>query len=86
MSRGRHTSPRTSQMPPRPVSFQQQINGREYRIEVSPVHNGRWRAEVVTQYGGPTALMPFYGTSPDAARDGLTSWLARIHRPADAAS
>jgi hypothetical protein len=67
-------------MPPRRLSYQQEINGREYRIEVSPVHD-RWRAEVVTRYGGPTALMPFYGASPEAARDGLTAWLSQIHRP-----
>jgi hypothetical protein len=67
-------------MPPRRLSFQQDIHGREYRIEVSAVANGRWRAEVVTQYGGPTALMPFYGASPDAAREGLTTWLSRAHR------
>jgi hypothetical protein len=70
-------------MSPRRLSFQQQINGRDYRIEVSPVHTGRWRAEVVTKYGGPTALMPFYGTSADAARDGLTTWLSSVHREAD---
>jgi hypothetical protein len=62
------------------LSFRQEINGREYRIDVSPV-NDRWRAEVVTPYGGPTALMPFYGASPDAARDGLTAWLSSLYRP-----
>jgi hypothetical protein len=67
-------------MPPGHLSFQQEINGRDYRIEVSPVNQDRWRAEVVTAYGGPTALMPFYGASPDAAKDGLTSWLSRVHR------
>lgn len=67
-------------MPPRRFAFHQKINGRDYRIEVSPVANGRWRAEVVTPYGGPTALMPFYDSSPDAARDGLTAWLSSIHR------
>jgi hypothetical protein len=72
-------------MPPRRLSFQQEVNGREYRIEVAPVHNGRWRAEVVTKYGGPTALMPFYGTSPDAARDGLTAWLSRVQPQAGSA-
>ena len=71
-------------MPPRHIAFQQEINGREYWIEVKPVHGGRWRAEVVTPYGGPTALMPFYGTSPDAARDGLTSWLSCVHRKPEA--
>jgi hypothetical protein len=64
--------------------FQQKINDREYRIEVLAIATNRWRAEVVTEYGGPTALMPFYGASPDAARDGLTSWLSRIHRQPEA--
>jgi hypothetical protein len=73
-------------MPPRHLAFQQEINGRHYRIEVSLVAHDRWRAEVVTQFGGPTALMPFYGASPDAARDGLTSWLTRVDRPPDPAS
>jgi hypothetical protein len=70
--------------PIRPVAFEQQINGRDYRIEISRVHGGRWRAEVVTKYGGPTALMPFYGTSADAARDGLTTWLSSLYREPDA--
>lgn len=48
--------------------------------------NGRWRAEVVTQYGGPTALMPFYGISLEAARDGLTAWLSHTHRPPEVAT
>lgn len=72
-------------MPPRRQSFQQEINGREYRIEVSPVTTGRWRAEVVTRYGGPTALMPFYGASPEAAREGLTTWLSRVQTSREAA-
>ena len=67
-------------MPSRRVSYRQEINGREYRIEVAQVGTGRWRAEVVTQYGGPTALMPFYGVSADAARDGLASWLSSLRR------
>lgn len=67
-------------MSPRCLSFQQNINGRDYRIEVSLVTQGRWRAEVVTPYGGPTALMPFYGASPDGAREGLMAWLSSIHR------
>lgn len=83
MSRGLHTSSHHA-MPPRALSFRQEINGRQYRIEVSAVTTGRWRAEVVTQFGGPTALMPFYGSSPDAARDGLTAWLSRIHHTPEA--
>ena len=68
----------------RALSFQQQINGREYRIVVSPVGSGRWRAQVVTAYGGPTALMPFYGSTPDAACEGLSAWLARVNKSVDA--
>ncbi len=67
-------------MSPRRLSFRQTIHGRDYRIEVSLVAQGRWRAEVVTPYGGPTALMPFYDSSPDGARDGLTAWLSSLQR------
>lgn len=62
-----------------PRVIEHQINGRVYRIEVALVSR-RWRARVVNKYGGPTALMPFYGTTAeDAARD-LSGWLARVHR------
>jgi len=67
-------------MPSRPLRFKEQINGREYRIEVAPVPTGRWRAQVVTAYGGPTALMPFYGTTPELAASSLTAWLTRVNR------
>lgn len=70
-------------MPSRRYAFSEVVNGRNYRIEVCSMNNGRWRAEVVTQYGGPTALMPFYGTSPEAAREGLTTWLANTNRPSE---
>jgi hypothetical protein len=56
------------------------INGRPYRIEVSPVPGNSWRAQVMTAHGGPTALMPFYGSTPELAASGLTDWLARVHR------
>jgi len=57
-----------------------EINGREYRIEVSRVALDRWRAQVMTTHGGPTALMPFYGPTPEDAAAELTAWLARAHR------
>jgi hypothetical protein len=61
--------------------FEEIINGREYRIEVSAVSTGQWRAQLV-RLGGSSALMPFYGATPhDAARQ-LTDWLGRAHRAA----
>jgi len=32
--------------------------------------------------GGPTALMPFYGKTPDEAAEQLLHWLARAHHVA----
>jgi hypothetical protein len=61
--------------------FEETINGRSYRIEVSRVGADKWRAQLLRLYGGPAALMPFYGaTARDAARQ-LSEWLARAHRP-----
>lgn len=61
------------------LRFDQQINGRDYRIEVRPVGDNRWRAQVLTAYGGTTALMPFYGTTPEHAAHDLAAWLTRAH-------
>ena len=66
--------------------MKEQINGREYRIEVAPVSAGKWRAQVLNAHGGPTALMPFYGATPELAAEGLTAWLARVHRSSTHAS
>ena len=66
----------------RVLRFNEQINGREYRIEVAAVGAHRWRAQVMTAYGGPTALMPFYGTTPETAASELTAYLARVTRTA----
>jgi hypothetical protein len=60
--------------------FVQQINGRDYRIEVIQLAAHRWRAQVLNAYGGPTALMPFYDATPDEALQRLADWLARAHR------
>jgi hypothetical protein len=65
--------------------IEQQINGRLYRIEVARVSR-QWRARVVSAFGGPTALMPFYGVTAEAAAESLALWLARLHRTANEAA
>lgn len=60
----------------------QQVNGRDYRIEVTQLAAERWRAQVLNAYGGPTALMPFYDQTADMAVGRLTEWLSRAHRSA----
>ena len=62
--------------------FEETINGRVYQIEVSAVQPDRWRANLVTQTGGPTALMPFYAPTPSEAAELLANFLARAHRVA----
>jgi len=63
--------------------FEETINGRVYHIEVSAVQPDRWRAYIVPLAGGPTAMMPFYGSTPNEAASLLVRWLTRAH---DAAS
>ena len=53
-----------------------------YLIEVVLVSEDRWRAYIVRLPGVPTALMPFYGRTPDEAAQSLTEWLNRAHRRA----
>ena len=60
----------------------QRINGRDYRVEVTQVDFERWCAHVINAHGGPTALMPFYATTPDLAVTRLTDWLALAHKHA----
>lgn len=60
-------------------SFEETIGGRSYQIEVTPVSN-RWRAQLKRGPGMPTAMMPFYGTTPDEAARLLTQWLVLAHR------
>ena len=55
--------------------FDELIAGRSYAIEVAPVGRDRWRAYIARLPGVPTALMPFYGTTPEAAAEGLRAWL-----------
>lgn len=59
--------------------FEQSIAGRPYLIEVAAVGQDRWRAHIVRLPGVPTALMPFYGSTPDEAAKHLSAWLARAH-------
>lgn len=62
--------------------FEEIINGREYLIEVAEVGADRWRAQIAGVPGGSSALMPFYGSTPDEAARQLSQWLIRAHRSA----
>jgi len=59
--------------------FNQSIAGRAYLIEVSFVGKDRWRADIVHVPAIRTALMPFYGRTPDEAAQHLSEWLTRAH-------
>ena len=54
--------------------FEEIIGGRTYQIEVTLVSD-RWRAQIRRVPGMPTALMPFYGPTPDEAARQLSQWL-----------
>jgi hypothetical protein len=58
--------------------FEQTIGGRAYEIEVTRVSN-RWRAQLRRGPGMPTAMMPFYGLTPDEAAHHLSQWLSLAH-------
>jgi hypothetical protein len=62
--------------------FEESIAGRAYLIEVALVSRDRWRAYIVRIPGIPTALMPFYGKTPDEAAGNLTAWLNRAYQRA----
>lgn len=64
--------------------FEHSIAGRAFLIEVAAVSKDRWRAYIVRVPGVPTALMPFYGRTPDEAADLLTEWLTRAYARAAA--
>jgi hypothetical protein len=59
--------------------YEEIIGGRTYRIEVRPVSD-RWRAQLLRGPGVPSAMMPFYGHTPDEAARHLTAWLTLAHR------
>jgi hypothetical protein len=58
--------------------FEETIGGRAYQIEVTAVSN-RWRAQLRRLPGMPTAMMPFYGPTPDDAARQLAQWLTLAH-------
>jgi hypothetical protein len=62
------------------LRFETSIAGRPYLIEVLPVAQDRWRACIVRTPGVPTALMPFYGRTPDEAALHLSEWLTRAYQ------
>ena len=65
--------------PDKPMStqrYERAINDRRYVVEATPVDPDRWRAYLVGVPGGPTALMPFYGETPEQAVERLADWLA----------
>ena len=69
--------PPAKNLNPSPVTnvvhrFEESIGGRPYLIEVALVSHDRWRAYIVRIPGVPTALMPFYGRTPDEAARLLT--------------
>lgn len=74
------TSALTTMFPVR--RSQHVIAGCTYDIEASRITENRWRAQIVRVPGVPTAMMPFYGSTPDEAATHLCEWLARAHRGA----
>ena len=66
--------------------FEESIAGRAYLIEVALVSPERWRADIVRIPGAPTALMPFYGRTPDEAARHLTDWLTRAYARASSSA
>jgi hypothetical protein len=65
--------------------FEETIGGRAYQIEVTAVGT-RWRAQLRRIPGMPTAMMPFYGSTPVEAAQQLAQWLAIAHRRAQQAT
>ena len=59
--------------------FERAINDRRYVIETTLVDPDRWRAYLVGVPGGPSALMPFYGETPEQAVERLADWLVLAH-------
>jgi hypothetical protein len=59
--------------------FEERIAGRTYQIAVRLVSASRWRAELERLPGMPTAMMPFYGPTPEQAAQELSRWLALVY-------
>jgi hypothetical protein len=62
------------------IRINETINGRPFVIEVLPVGQSQWRAQIARR-GSTTAVMPFYASTPDEAARLLAVWLARASRP-----
>lgn len=60
--------------------FEEVIGGRTYQIEASEIRDNYWRAQIVRIPGVPTAMMPFYDRTPQAAAARLRAWLERAYR------
>lgn len=60
--------------------YEEHIAGRTYLIEVLPVSQTRWRAQIARLPGMPTALMPFYGPTPEEAAQELSKWLTLVYK------
>ena len=56
------------------------IAGHPHVIEVTWISDKRWRAHIVRIPGVPSAMMPFYGETPDEAATNLAAWLDRAHQ------
>jgi hypothetical protein len=63
----------------RPSLQKNPSQGRLYHIEVKAVSKDRWSAPSPAVPGMPTALMPFYGPTPDEAARQLSEWLTRAY-------
>lgn len=61
--------------------YEEQIAGRTYYIEVQAISREQWRAKLARRPGMPTALMPFYGSTPELAARELTKWLSLVSTP-----
>jgi hypothetical protein len=61
------------------IRINETINGRPYVIELQLVGVNQWRAQLARREA-TTALMPFYGATPDEAAGMLTRWLTRANR------
>ena len=59
--------------------YEEQIAGRTYLIEVRPVSQARWRAQIARLPGLHSSMMPFYGATPESAARKLSRWLALVY-------
>jgi hypothetical protein len=59
--------------------YEEHIAGRTCLIEVRPVSDTRWRAQLARLPGLPTAMMPFYGPTPEEAAQELSRWLTLVY-------